>query len=373
MAHIQKRLSARGPRYTVQVRRSGVVATQTFSTLQEARAWASEIERAARLADQGLGPLAVEFSRGMTLAQAVARYTATVTPGLATADEITTQLNTWAELLGPDTPLKALTTADIISARETLRARRKTQAAPRPGQPPKPPAPRLTSATVNRYLAALRRMLNVAVREWQVLRVNPAAAVSALREPGGRMRWLNDAERAALLTATAASPDPDLHLAVLVSLSTALRRGELLAIEYRDLDLDAGLLTLRAEITKTNRPRVLNLPPRVHAMLAERARGARPGDHIFPGQAERFRKSFADACTAARLTDFRWHDLRHTAASYLAMQGASPREIAEITGHQTLSMVMRYTHLSSAHSRALSARLEDRVFDTTAALPPPED
>jgi len=376
MATFTKRSSiTRGTRWTVQVRCSGVCSTKTFDTRAEGRRWADELERAARLASQGLGPLAVEFATGPTLREAVDRYAAQVLPGLATGDEVKSQLDTWCTLLGPDTPLKSIQTPDILAARETLRERRRNAAAAKRRADDKPAPARLSAATLNRYLAALRRLFNVAIRQWQVVRTNPANAVAAIREPGGRIRWLTDDERGRLLDACGLSPDRDLLPAVLLSLCTAIRRGELMAIEWRDLDLTANLLTVRAEIAKTSRARVIPVAPQVCAMLARRqaAEDPRPGARVFPGALARFRWPFADACTRAKVLNFRWHDLRHTAASYLAMGGASPREIAEITGHQTMAMVMRYTHMSSAHSRSLTDRLAARVFALEAPAPPPPE
>ena len=76
----------------------------------------------------------------------------------------------------------------------------------------------------------------------------------------------------------------------------------------------------------------------------------------------RFREAFDNAVRRASITDFRFHDLRHTAASYLAMSGASLAEIAEVLGHKTLAMVKRYAHLSEAHTRGVVERMNRAVF-----------
>ena len=74
------------------------------------------------------------------------------------------------------------------------------------------------------------------------------------------------------------------------------------------------------------------------------------------------RKAWENARDAAGLVDFRFHDLRHSTASYLAMSGASQLEIAEVLGHRTLQMVRRYAHLSESHVKGLVTELNDKLF-----------
>ena len=89
-------------------------------------------------------------------------------------------------------------------------------------------------------------------------------------------------------------------------------------------------------------------------------------DLLFPGKNPTkpidLRKPFETAVNKAEITDFKWHDLRHCTASYLAMNGASLAEIAEVLGHKTLQMVKRYAHLSEAHTTGVVGRLNDRIF-----------
>ena len=75
-----------------------------------------------------------------------------------------------------------------------------------------------------------------------------------------------------------------------------------------------------------------------------------------------FRKAWEKALSKARILDFCWHDLRHISGSYLAMGGASTREIAEILGHKTLQMAMRYSHLSQKHSASVVRTMNQKMF-----------
>jgi len=81
-----------------------------------------------------------------------------------------------------------------------------------------------------------------------------------------------------------------------------------------------------------------------------------------PQQPIDLRKSFANALEIAQVKDFKWHDLRHCTASYLAMNGASLAEIAEVLGHKTLSMVKRYAHLSDGHVSSVLSSMNAKIF-----------
>lgn len=89
---------------------------------------------------------------------------------------------------------------------------------------------------------------------------------------------------------------------------------------------------------------------------------------VFPGQKPNVPKDIRSAWehvrTLAKLEDFRFHDLRHSAASYLAMNGATTRDIAEILGHKTLQMVKRYSHLADSHTSEVVAKMNEKVFSS---------
>jgi integrase len=145
-----------------------------------------------------------------------------------------------------------------------------------------------------------------------------------------------------------------------MAITTGARRGELLALRWRDVDLERRHAYVRT--SKNGEARMLVL---VAAVLEEiaRIRSRRPEDFVFasdkrPGRAMRTERAFREACEAARIEGFRFHDLRHTAASYAAQHGASLLEIADLLGHKQLAMVRRYAHLSIESK----ARLVERVF-----------
>jgi integrase len=230
---------------------------------------------------------------------------------------------------------------------------------------PTPRHTRRSNATVNHYLAALSHVFTIAVKEWQWCDDNPVHKVTKPRLPRGRVRFLSDEERLRLLAACQASRNPYLHTIVVLALATGARRGELLGLRWPDVDLKRATLTFRE--TKNGERRAVPLTGPALALMHQHAKVRRLDTTlVFPNTTGRrpvgIREAWEYAVKRAGIVDFRFHDLRHTAASYLAMSGASLAEIAEVLGHKTLAMVKRYAHLSEAHTRGVVERMNRAVF-----------
>jgi integrase len=219
--------------------------------------------------------------------------------------------------------------------------------------------------TVNRYLAALSHACGVAVKEWGWLEENPLRKVSKLKESRGRTRFLLDDERAQLLKACQQSDNAYLYPIVVIALSTGMRKSEILNLKWQDIDLDKGAIILH-ETKNGERRRV----PLQHIALENIKQHGKVRnlkcDYVFPShktcQPIDIRAPWEKALKDAQIENFRFHDLRHSAASYLAMNGASLAEVAEVLGHKTLQMVKRYAHLSEAHTSAVVSRMNERIF-----------
>ena len=221
---------------------------------------------------------------------------------------------------------------------------------------------RKSPSTINRYLASISSVLRWAVREKQWLARNPALGIGRQKEPRGRVRWLSEPERKALLAACDKSLWPDLGLLVRLALTTGARLNELLILRWQDVDLKRGVAHLHT--SKNDEARTLALIPAMRKLL--KAKQAALGDKadglLFPSPRDaakpfEFRKHWNSATKQAKLQDFRFHDLRHSAAGYLAMNGASLVEIADVLGHKTLAVTRRYSHLSTKHKQKLTARV----------------
>jgi len=247
----------------------------------------------------------------------------------------------------------------------------------------------LGPATVNRYLAALSHAFNVAVNEWGWLEDSPLRKVKKPAEPRGRVRFLSDdetdsngetidGERTRLLKACQASDNPYLYAVVVLALSTGMRQGEIMGLTWDDVDLHQGRITLCE--TKNGEIRVVPLVGKALDLLKEHSKvRSLKTSLLFPGKPIRsddgeliykpidLRAPWLSALKKAKIEDFRFHDLRHSAASYLAMNGASLAEIAEVLGHKTLQMVKRYAHLSEAHTAGVVASMNERIFGNEKA------
>ena len=173
-----------------------------------------------------------------------------------------------------------------------------------------------------------------------------------------RSLFLAEEECRRLLDACKASPWPKLYVLVLLALTTGARKGELLAMRWCDVDLAERVVYVAR--SKNGDPKVLPLVPAVVEQLQAMQGG--PAALVFaskqrPGQAYAFEGRWAEALRMAKVRNFRYHDLRHSAASRLARQGATLLEIADLLGHRQISMSKRYSHLSSGHRSALVNRV----------------
>jgi integrase len=272
----------------------------------------------------------------MTFGEAVARYL------VAKARKRTiggdrSHLSRFKAAFGADTPVAEVTAAKISAWRDE----RQAAICPRTKA-------HYTAGAVNRPLAALRHLLQLAHEEWGVLVSVPK--VKLLREPQGRIRWLEPDEEARLLAACAKSRSPELAAIVTVALETGMRRGELLGLEWDRVDLSRGVL--RLEVTKSGRRREVPMRQAVYDTLAHLP-GEREG-RVF--RTRSVRTAFESAVREAKVDAFVFHDCRHHFASWFVMRGGKIQELQQILGHASLAMTMRYAHLSPAHLR--SAMLE---------------
>jgi integrase len=219
--------------------------------------------------------------------------------------------------------------------------------------------PRTVSAyTVANELAVLRHLLRLA-RRWGYLATVPEIVLP--KRPEGRLRYLEAEEIARLLDACRESRNPYLAAIVTIAVHTGMRKGEILGLEWERVDLATSRITLYQ--TKSGKPRGVPMNRAVYeALIALEPDPAKREGALFTrrnGSAwGQIRTAFERALDRAGIQGFRFHDLRHTAASHLVMRGATLQEVREILGHADLSMTLRYAHLSPAHLRTAVERLE---------------
>lgn len=363
MATISERKSKDGTiRYRAIIRLKGQPAqSATFQRLRDAKIWVTQTEAAIREGRYFKG----QEAHRKTLADLIDQYMRLEMPKRQPAEQqkIKNALGWWRREIG-DLLLQDLSPSTLAQARDKLLnspSERNKNAKNRTESKTKSPA------TVTRYMALLSQAFTVAVQEWEWLDQNPMRKVKKPSLPQPRARFLSDAERARLLEACKESPCHLLYPVVVVALSTGARYSEVMHLTWDQVDLNRGVA--RLEKTKNNERRILPLTHHALSVMQDlhELEGRPINGLVFPrddGLAPmEIRKQWKNALAAADIQNFRFHDLRHSAASYLAMNGASLAEIAEVLGHKTLQMVKRYAHLSDKHIISVVERMNKEIFD----------
>ncbi|SNX61207.1 Site-specific recombinase XerD [Nitrosomonas ureae] len=355
MANIEKRISNEGKiSYRVKIRLKGFPSqSATFERLTDAKKWAQQTQSAIR---EGRHFKTTEAKRH-TLAKMIDRYCRDVLPAKKSAKDQAQQLTWWKSEIGSYS-LADVTPSLIGECRDKLgreiTVRNKLR----------------SPASVVRYMAALSHALTIAVKEWGWLEDSPMRKVTKPKESRGRVRFLSDDERMRLLKTCKESSNPYLYTVVVLALSTGMRQGEIMGLSWNVVDLDQGRAIL--DETKNGERRAVAITGHALELLKKLYKNRNiDSDLLFPPKqitpqkpqkAMDLRTPWETAVKKAELKDFHFHDLRHSAASYLAMNGASLAEIAEVLGHKTLQMVKRYAHLSEGHTARVVASMNDKIF-----------
>ncbi len=247
---------------------------------------------------------------------------------LANVATVTYQLGNLTRLLGKDRFIADLTGADIIA----YRAKRRGEG--------------VGPGSVNRELTLLRAALGYAKAHFGQAIPDIQWRGLFLKEPPGRTRFLSREEYEALIAAC----DDELRAIVLVAVNTGLRRANIESLTWEQIDLAHGVARF---VMKGNRARVIKLNAPVVAALGRTAPEKRRGA-VFT-QPNR-RKRWEAALKNAGLADFRFHDLRHTFASWARINGADIADICEALNHSDIKMTMRYAHITpETHRTAFDA------------------
>jgi len=361
MGHIRERLDKKGrTRYLMQVEvwRNGrkFFKAKTFSSKREALSWEKKIRYEI---DKGI--VTQESLRGRKLSDAIDKYTAEVLPHKPkNAKNVAQHLAWWKEEIGKQ-QLSEVLPALIGDCRDKLLKE--------PGKKGKQRAP----ATVVRYLSSLSALFETAIKEWHWLEKNPVRLIRKPSVSNARTRFLSEEETAKLLASCKESRNPFLYPIVALALGTGMRHGEILGLRWRDIDFDKKLIML--EMTKNGSSRYVPMVGLVHQVLTKNAESERidglPPDPTYqlfpslnPSRPLDIRHAWDYALKRAGISEFRFHDLRHSCGSFLAMSGASQREIAEILGHRDIRMTLRYTHLASQHLAQALERANDKFIQT---------
>jgi integrase len=205
----------------------------------------------------------------------------------------------------------------------------------------------VSQATVNRALALLSSMFNRATSWKRFSGINPVKGIRFYKEQG-RLRYLEKEEIAKLID----NCNGHLKSIVTVALFTGMRKSEILNLKWRDVDFNHDIIYLYQ--TKNGEKREVPMNALVKSALIKVEKNP-DSQYIFAnrrgGPYTNIRKSFFTALTKCDIINFRFHDLRHTFASQLAMAGVDINTIRELMGHKSLKMTLRYSHLSPDHKK----------------------
>jgi integrase len=219
-------------------------------------------------------------------------------------------------------------------------------------------------ATINREMATLKHALSKAV-EWKLLRKalrEELTAIKKYQEPDGRLRYLSGPEEADRLLQAC---EDFLKQIVLTAIHTGMRKGELLGLRWDQVDMTHGFIRLKQ--TKNGKARALPLNETLWSLFSSLGTRQDVPWVFHDSEGRRYndiRHPFDKACEVAGMTDFHFHDLRHTFASWLVMKGVPLATVSTLLGHTSPMMTLRYAHLSPKH---LTSAV--RVLDPVSASP----
>ncbi len=337
---------ARAPKLPIFERRSDDGRLMGYQVKIRKKGWPAVVRQYDKLADArtfALDTLA-QMERGVfqdrreieavTLADALDRYDRDIGPTKKRPDGVTGYVRRWKQHRLASRIIATLRPGDFAAYRDE---RLKEGAA---------------GNTVRLELGLVRHLYTIGIKEWGWPVSNPVSNIRMPKCAAGRERRLEPGEEERLLEACNASRSPWLTPFVRLAIETGARRQELVGLRWGQIDLDHG--TAFIADSKTDVPRTIPLSPTAIAVLQVLPRSL--DGRVFPLAGVAVTHAFQRACERAGIADFHLHDLRHEATSRLFEKGFGMQEVAAITGHKTLQMLKRYTHL---RAEDLAAKLAE--------------
>jgi len=318
MATFEKRGSSQ---WRVKIRKKGFpVITQTFSKKALAERWARDVESSM---DKGVH-IDYREAEQTTLANVLDRYEREVLPSKKSQKPVIGQIKMIKSLIG-DFSLSQLTSSLIAEYRDIR-------------------VSEVSNETVRKELLLIRRVLKTAIIDWgiHIANGNPVTQIRLPKPGKARDRRLDHKEEELLLQA-AKEYGGYIHNIIAFAIETAMRRGEIVRIEWQDINFKNR--TLHISKTKTDIPRTIPLSKKAIEILKSEPRNI--NGTVWCIKADSITQAFTRVCAEAGITDLRFHDLRHEATSRFFEKGLEIMEVSSITGHKDLRMLKRHTHLKA--------------------------
>ena len=317
MAYFQKRSGS----WRAIVKRKGFERiTRTFDTKAEAEIWAATLE-----SEMGRGVfVSQKEAESTTLEESLDRYEREISSSKKGHLQEKKRIRTWKSHPLAKRFLASIQGKDIAAWRD---ARIKSGS---------------SANTVRLDLAIISHLFEIARKEWGMEGLkNPVKSIRLPSPPSGRDRRLQPGELEKLLECLS----EEMGQVVRFALETAMRRGELAGMTWDMVDLKKRTVTLPETKTKNGQKRIVPLSSVAVTILKERLNTRRIDGKVWNIGLDTISQDFARACHKANISDLHFHDLRHEATSRLFEKGFDTMEVRTITGHKTLQMLARYTHL----------------------------
>lgn len=204
-------------------------------------------------------------------------------------------------------------------------------------------------STVNRELAALRHLFNLAEKWEQFHGKNPVSKSGLLKEDNLQERILTFEEEEALIT----NSSPHLVPILVTALQTGMRKMEILTLTWKDVDIDKKIIIVRKDISKSKKERRIPISSKLKGILLKQKIKTQNSGSVFltnegqpysPNNPSALKRAFGTACKKANINDLRFHDLRHTAATRMIENTGNIVAVSKILGHASIKTTMRYVH-----------------------------
>ena len=351
MANIQKRKNKNKTySYKVQIRLNDGLPPiyKTFPTKEEAKDWARQEEAKRR---KGIY-FPDQVNKKKTLQNLIERYVELILPEKPkNASNVEQHLKWWSKKLG-NYCLNLISVDILDKCRRELLTGITSKGTKR------------SRATVNRYTASISAVFTYGVKcGW--VKENPTFKLVKFKESSGRDRVLIEDECAKLLEECKKSKNPFLYVIVALALGTGARKSEILSLTWNCIDFDQKIIFIKT--SKNNRPRALPLPEKIAPLLLKfyNTRNTHislvfPGKKLFSPIC--IKKAWYEALKRADIKNLKFHDLRHNFSTMAAKEGASNLELCAATGHITLQMLKRYTHLDVNHTRKFVESVTNKIL-----------
>lgn len=358
MAVINKRTGKKGISYQAIVRIKGYkTICKTFDKKNKAIEWANKIEVQMKdgvykeIPDELKEKLDAEFK---TVADLIQYYKKNVAPTkYSYAEKYNVMYDWWIDKIG-NVRLIDLSAPMISSCKQLLlteKIKKKDKEVVR------------GNSTINKYLMCLSAVLTYAVKELELLEYNPVSKVGTVTKPDGRERFLSMKEIPKLIKACKEHSDY-LYVFVLIALSTGARYSEVLNLKLVNIDFENKQVAFLK--TKNKKARGVPIDESIIRIIKNYIEQNNIEEYLFwnkkTGKLYYIRGLLQNVIKEIGLKDFHIHDIRHTTASYIAMNGGSLLDIAEILGHKSLVMARRYSHLTQQHTASLLKKVTNKVL-----------